>query len=225
MNGRTRALVGASILALGAATFWLAASQAQADVRQVGEVILDPDSHMQGHFTMVGVPQAETIPITAPQGVVLTANPAWRNETRTTTSWTQDGTKFYSLHILRVAATPQGLEWTFRNETRRTPADTNLAFAPIEESWVSGAAGQAFPIEAFASGPGGPARIWALYGKATEHALQPKPSQFKGHLLATLPNGAPVPDGVLVWIVEEYTAGCSSKFIPPEAQAKYNVTA
>lgn len=226
MNRRTRILIGAAILALGGATLWLASTQAPADVKQVGDVLADPARHMHGSYTLVGVPEPESIPVTASQGVVLQDNPDWQNETRTTTTWSRDGTQYFSSHMLRVTPQADGaLQWHFRNETRRTPADASLAFPAIEATWTDGTAGQAFPVEAFASGPGGHARLWALYGKATEHPLQPKPSQFKGHLLATLPGGAPVPDGALVWVVEEYTAGCSSKFLPPETQAKYNVTA
>ena len=50
--------------------------------------------------------------------------------------------------------------------------------------------------------------------------MQPKPSQLTGHLASTLPDGSPVPDGVLVYEVKEYKAGCSSKFLPPQEKAK-----
>jgi len=226
VNPRTRILVGVALLALGGATVWLATTQAQADVRQVGDVLAHPAAYTHGRYTLVGVPQPESVPVTTPQGAALQPNPQWGNATRTTTSWTSGGKQYFSTHTLQVLPQPDGsLRWSFRNETRRTPADTQLAFPVVTAQWTQGQAGQAFPVEAFTSRPGGPARVWAWYDKATEHPLQPKPSQFRGHLMATLPDHSPAPDGLLVWIVEEYTAGCSSKFLPPEAQAKYNVTA
>ncbi len=226
MNGQTRLLVGLAILGLGAGTFWLASTQAQADVRQVGEVLGDPAAHTNGRFTLVGVPEPASIPITSSQGVVLAANPEWSNRTSMGSSWTRDGTHYYSTIVLGVEAQGDGrLHWTLRNETRLSPADTTLAFPAQQESWFFGSAGEAFPVQGFEDGPGTPPRIWALYDKSLEHAMQPKPSQFRGHLLAALPDGTPVPTDARIWIVDEYTAGCSSKFLPPEAQAKYNVTA
>lgn len=223
MNRRSRVLIGASILAIGAVTFWLAATQAQPDVRQVGDVVADPQAHGSGRFTLVGVPEAELIPVTTANGMALEQNPQWSNMTRRTVTWFENGETRFSTHTLRVEARGGQLHWSFRNETRRTPAEPIIG-TPVEARWTHGDAGQAFPVEAFAQGPGGPTRIWALYGKAPEAPLQPKPSQFKGHLMTSLPDGSPVPEGALVWIVEEYTAGCSSKFLPPEAQQKYNVT-
>ncbi|MES2155620.1 MAG: hypothetical protein V4510_10835 [bacterium] len=226
MNHSSRLMIGAAILALGAGTVWFASTQAPADVRQVDEVVGNPAGHMRGSFTLVGVPQPEQVPVTVAQGVVLQENPEWRNETRTTTTWFLDGQLVFSLHTLTASAGADGaLHWSFRNETRRHPTDLQPVVPVVAATWVSGLAGQAFPIDGFSAEQGHPARIWAIYGKATEHPLQPKPSQFKGHLMASLPDGTPVPDGALIWVVQDYTAGCSSKFLPPEAQAKYNVTA
>lgn len=221
MNARTRLAIGAALLAVGAATFWVAATQGQADVRQVADVVAAPAAHLSGAFTLVGVPQPDAVPVTTPQGVRLEANPEWSNETRRTVTWTAgDGTRLYSAHTLGATAGPDGaLVWSFRNETRRLPTDTQLALPPVTAQWTLGRGGQAFPVDGF--GTEGVPRIWAFYDRAPDHPMQPKPSQFKGHLLAALPDGSALPEGALVWVVEEYTAGCSSKFLPPEAQEKY----
>ncbi|HEX2067023.1 MAG TPA: hypothetical protein VHI93_09450, partial [Candidatus Thermoplasmatota archaeon] len=82
-----------------------------------------------------------------------------------------------------------------------------------------GGAGEAFPVAAFTDGEH--QRVWAWYDRAPGSPLQPKPSQFHGHLLTHLPDGTVLPAGALVYRVESYTAGCSSKFLPPELQDKY----
>src|SRR5688572_14311683 len=113
MNRRTRLLIGASLLAVGAATFWIAATQAQGDVRYVQDVMSAPEAHAEGTFTLVAVPQPKSIPVTAPGGVTLQGNPAWREETRRSTTWTRDGTEYFSLHVTSTAADAAGsLTWT-----------------------------------------------------------------------------------------------------------------
>jgi hypothetical protein len=62
--------------------------------------------------------------------------------------------------------------------------------------------------------------LWALLPKTPSEPLQPKPSQLTGHLTRALPSGAPVDNGVLVYQVDKLTVGCSSKFLPPQEQAK-----
>src|SRR5207237_184559 len=160
------------------ATFLLASSGAQPDVRQVGDVVADPGHFGRGSFVLVGVPQPAQVPVTTAQGVQLAANAAWSNETRTTPAWSRAGPAYYRTDIRRVEAGPgHELRWSFRNETRHLPADAQLAMPAVTATWSQGTAGQAFPVQAFSTGAGGPARVWALYGKATENPLQPKPAQ------------------------------------------------
>jgi hypothetical protein len=226
VNARTRWLVGACLLGVGALTYGLAASQSQADVRYVQDVVADPAAHAASSFTLMGVPEPQQVPLTGPAGTYLAPNPEWANATRTTTRWSGPDGPYYSTLTLSVRTQPDGtVLWLLQNETRRSPADPEPAWLPTETRWTGGQAGTVFAVEAFEAGPGGAARIWAYYGKAPEHPLQPKPSQFRGHLMTAMPDGTPVPAGALIWQVDEYTAGCSSKFLPPAAREKYNVTA
>ncbi len=224
MKTSTPLLAATALIVIGAATFWLAATQGEANVRQVAEVLADPAAHGHGSFTLIGVPEPERIPLTGPNGTYLANNPDHVEATRTTMVWSMAGTTYFSTLTTTVAADAGGFAWTVRNETRRLPSDVALAF-PASSSTFRLEGGKAFPVLGFAQS-GGPAPVlWAWYDRAPSEPLQPKPSQFGGHLLTTLPDGAPVPVGALVWKVDSYTAGCSSKFLPPEAAAKYNVTA
>lgn len=227
MNARSRLLVGAAILALGAGTLWIAATQSQDDVRYVESILAAPESHRDGHYTLMGIPEPPQVPILGANGTALVANPDFANATRSTIRWQRDGATYFSTHTLAIQPESDGrLKWTFRNETRRTPADPQLAF-PLEEStWHHGMGHQAFPVVAFSADAKVHAdtpRIWAFYDKAPEHPMQPKPSQFTGRLMTTLPDGTPLPDGALVYDVDTFTAGCSSKFLPPEARDKYDL--
>jgi hypothetical protein len=219
MNARSRILVGASIIALGAATLWVAALQAERDVRYVEDIVASPREHAAGAFTLMGVPEPERIPFSGPNGTFLAPNPDARGATRTTFTWTWNGTQVFTTHTLRAEPDAAGdLVWTFRNETRRLPTDPDLAVPAVEASWRLGRAGEAFTVVAFTQDARVHAdtpRLWAYYPKAPENPMQPKPSQFVGRALTHLPDGTPLPDGAALFLVEEFTAGCSSKFLPP----------
>lgn len=224
MNARSRLMVGAAMLALGAGTLWIAATQSEADVRYVEQILFDPASHRAGAFTLMGIPEPAQIPVAGDtQGRV--ANPNHSDETRDTVAWDLDGVKHYSTRILRVTTQPDGaLHWTFRNETRLLPTDQELAFPPEERQWTFGHEGEAFPVVGFTADGHRRAdtpRIWAWYGKAPENPMQPKPSQFTGRLMVALPDGTVLPEGAHIYEVTQYTAGCSSKFLPPAAQKAY----
>lgn len=225
MNAKSRLLVGLALLAVGGATLWAAATQAQSDVRYVDALLARPAVHMAGTYTLMGVPQPEEVPYTGPTGLVLAPNPRFANETRSTVSWQGPEGRLYSTHILGVTEQADGLlRWSFRNETRRIPADV-APLTVLQANWTLGRAGEAFPVVAFTPDgivrPDTP-RVWAHYGKAPEHPIQPKPSQLTGRLMATLPDGTPLPEGASIYHVETFTAGCSSKFLPPEAQKRYD---
>lgn len=225
MNGRSRLLVGICILAVGAGTLWVAATQSQDDVRYVQDLLARPAAHRDGAYTLMGVPEPAEVPFTGPNGTVLAPNPHYADATTDTVSWLRDDVRVYSTRTLRVQEGAGGLlHWTFSNETRLMPADPRTIVPPVEAQWDFGRAGEIFPVVAFSSDgtvhPDTP-RVWAHYAKAPEHPMQPKPSQFTGHLLATLPDGTALPEGAIVYEVSQFTAGCSSKFLPPEARAEY----
>lgn len=215
----TQVLVGGALLVLGALTLYLASTQGEAAVRQVPEILAAPAAHAHGTYTMLGIPEPAQLPLTGPNGTVLRPNPEFADSTVTTLTWNHGGERVFSTLTLTVHDDGNALLWTLRNETRRLPADPEQIFPPQTTSWHLGTSGQAFPVAAFTDPQH--QRVWAWYAKAPEHPLQPKPSQFSGHLMTTLPDGTPLPPGALIYQVDGYTAGCSSKFLPPELQAKY----
>jgi hypothetical protein len=219
MRARTQIVIAAAVVALGLATLYLASTQSQSSVRFVEEVTARPQDHTTGAYTLMGIPEPDRIPLTGPNGTVLVPNPEYRNETRTTFVWQHGGEVFYSTHTVSVRSEGDAVVWSLRNETRHLPADAQLALPAVSATWRLGAVGQVFPLTAFTDPEH--QRVWAWYSQPLEHPLQPKPSQFVGHLMTHLPDGTPLPAGALVYQVDEYTAGCSSKFLPPELQAKY----
>jgi len=224
MNVRTRLLVGAALLAVAGGTFWVAASQSQADVLYVEQVLAAPAAHRTGSWTLLGIPQPEQVPFTSGNGTVLLANAQYANATVETIHWGTGDAERFATHTLAVTPQADGrLLWSFRNETRRTPADPT-PLSVTARSWTYGRLGQAFPVTAFAAAAAGHAdtpRVWAVYADAPEHPMQPKPSQFTGHLLSALPDGTVLPDGANVYVVSQFTAGCSSKFLPPDVAQQY----
>jgi hypothetical protein len=212
----TLAIVAAAILGAGVATLWLAATEGEANIRMVEELLAQPAAHRHDSYVLMGIPQPERVPLTGPNGTLLAPNPAFNATTVATTAWTRDGTIHYSTHILTPRERDGRLHWSFRNETRLLPADPEPAWEPVTAEWVLGAPGEAFPVTAFRDGER--QRVWAWYPKAPENPMQPKPSQFTGRVLDALPDGTPLPPGAVLYRVEEFTAGCSSKFLPPELQ-------
>jgi hypothetical protein len=170
---------------------------------------------------MLGVPQPAEVPLTGPNGTYLAPNKAYEDTVTTTVGWTLGGERVFSTLRLTVQPNGAGNLWTLRNETRRSPADPEPMLPPTESSWRLGKAGQAFPVEALAGVRDTPVRVWAWYDAAPEHPLQPKPGQFTGRLMERLPDGTPLPPGALVYQVDSYLIGCSSKFLPPGAEERY----
>lgn len=222
MNGRTQLLIGLAVVLLGIGVVALAFVGGEDKVRRVEDLVAEPAAHEHGTYTLLGVPQPETIPLTGAEGVVQAPNPAWTDTTTTTVRWPADPAApqhYYSTRTLTVEQDGDAVHWTWRNETRRLPTDATLAFPPGNATWTTTGA-RAFTVQAFDDGDGDTPRVWALYGGPLKDPMQPKPSQFTGRLAATLPDGTPVPDGVLVYQVDEYKAGCSSKFLPPQEKAR-----
>ncbi len=215
MNQRTQLLIGLTVIVLGVLVLALARFGEEDQVRQVREVVDDPARHDHGDFVMLGVPQPPEIPLTGDEGIVLRPNPDFRNATVQVTAWQRDGLTYHSANSLTVAYGAEGrTHWTFRNETR-LQGNPDLAFPAVEAAWdLEGLA--AFPVQGFDDGMQPLPRLWAIYTGAEDEPMQPKPSQFTGRLLSALPDGTPLPAGALVFEVDDYTAGCSSKFLPPE---------
>lgn len=219
MNGRTQLLIGLAVVLLGLGVVALAFLEDEASVRRVEDLIAEPGKHDSGSYVLLGVPQPPEVPLTGSTGVVLAPNPHWSNTTSSTVSWTQGESTYYSTRTVTVDVAGETATWTWRNETRRLPSDPQLAFPAEERTWTTAGA-RAFTVQAFDDGDGDTPRVWALYGGPLKDPMQPKPSQFTGRLATTLPDGSPVPDGALIYEVDEYKAGCSSKFLPPEEKAR-----
>jgi hypothetical protein len=221
MNSRTRLVIGALIIGTGAVTLWLASTASQESVRYVEQIVADPSGNTQGSYTLLGVPQPERIPLSGSSGTFLVPNRDWSNETVSERAWSQAGATYSSTLTLTVAAQADGsIAWRLHNETRLAN-HAALTSPPTDATWRLGTAGQAFQVSSFATAGHQPMRLWAWYDATPENPMQPKPSQFVGHLMTNLPDGSPLPSGALVYEVDQFTAGCSSKFLPPEAQAQY----
>ena len=219
MNGRTRMIIGLAVVLLGVGVVALAFVGDEASVRRVEDLVARPAAHGRGEYVLLGVPQPEQVPLAAASGTVLSPNPEWRNATSTTVRWSDASGTYYSTRTVSVEPDGDSVQWRWRNETRRLPSDPDLAFPAQERAWTTSGA-RAFTVQAFDDGDGDTPRVWALYDGPLKDPMQPKPSQFTGRLATALPDGSPLPDGVLVYEVEEFKAGCSSKFLPPEEKAK-----
>lgn len=219
MNGRTQLLIGLAVVVLGLGVVALAFVEDEASVRRVEDLVARPDRHTDGRYVLLGVPQPALVPVTGDTGVAMTANPAWTNTTSSGEFWGPADDRRFSLRTVTVEVNGDAATWTWRNETKRLPSDATLLEPAQERTWTTTGA-DAFTVQAFDDGDGDTPRVWALYGGPLKDPMQPKPSQFTGRLATTLPDGSPMPEGVLVYQVEEFKAGCSSKFLPPEEKAR-----
>lgn len=226
MNRRTQALIGVALVALGAGAWALGLADGGGSVRRVEDMVAEPARFSSGEHVLLGIPQPLQVPISAQEGTVLRDNPGWSNSTATTVRWTdQEGDAWYSTRTVTAVPDPAAdvVHWSYRNETRRLPADPLPAYEPSVAGWTT-TGGRLFAIEAFRDSTQDTPRIWGLYDGTLKDPMQPKPSQFTGHLMATLPDGRPLPDGALLYHVEEFKAGCSSKFLPPEEKERLRET-
>lgn len=218
----TQLTIGLTVVALGIGVVALGFVDQEAAVRQVSDVTRDPGAHTTGTYTLVGIPQPEILTTFASGGeAVQQPNPAHRNETRHHVAWdAADGTRHVSTLILRVdGPDADGVShWSLWNETR-VPG-RGLVGTPARTDWTVTGPHTVILIEGFPD-DGETPRMFGVYEGVLREPLQPKPSQFEGRVATALPGGVPVPDGAVVFAVEEYTAGCSSKFIPEEHRDEY----
>ena len=224
MNARTQLLIGLAVVLLGLGVVALAFVDDEASVRRVEDLVQDPGRFGEGRHVLLGVPQPPLVPVrSSAGGTDLLPNPGWTNVTATTSRWASQP-ELFSTETLRVDVAADGATtWTWRNETRRgSPGAGEAVGEAAVLQWTTPPATRAFTVQAFDDGDGDTPRVWALYAGPLKDPMQPKPSQFEGRLLRTLPDGSgtPMPAGVLLYQVEEFTAGCSSKFLPPEEKAR-----
>jgi hypothetical protein len=221
MQRRTQVLIGLAVVALGIGAWALGLASGQSSVHRVEDVVAAPAQFDSGSHVLLGVPQPSEVPVSAQEGTVLRPNDQWSNTTSSTVHWTDaQGNGWYSTRTVTITAAADATHWSYRNETRRLPADPAPALPPVTMEWTTPATTRAFAIEAFHDATTDTPRIWGLYSGLLKDPMQPKPSQFTGHLLATLPDGRAVPDGAYLYDVQEYKAGCSSKFLPPEEKQR-----
>ena len=222
MQRRTQVIIGVSLVLLGVGAWALSLAEGEAQVRRVEDLVAAPAKYGSGEHVLLGVPQPLQVPVSAQQGTVLQENPAWSNRTATTIRWTnEDGETYYSTRTVTIEPSADGAttHWTFRNETRRLPSDPTPVWETTTFEWTT-TGSRVFAIEAFHDATTDTPRIWGVYDGTLKDPMQAKPSQFTGRLLATLPDGRPVPDGAFLYDVSEFKAGCSSKFLPPEEKQR-----
>lgn len=219
MIASTHLLIGLAVVGLGLGLVGLAFYEDDAAVRRVEDLLADPARHDDGAFVLLGVPQPPEVPLTGAQGVTLAANPDWANTTSSTLRWQAGGETYYSTRTVAVHLDGDTATWTYTNTTRRLPSDPQAVSEPITVTWQTTGT-RTFTVQAFDDGDGDTPRVWALYGGVLKDPMQPKPSQLTGHLATTTPDGVPLPDGVFIWQVSDFKAGCSSKFLPPEEKAR-----
>lgn len=221
MNRRTQALIGVALVALGIGAWALSLAEGEAGVRRVEDLVAEPSRYGAGEHVLLGVPQPPLVTVVGDEGRALVDNPEWDNVTAHTVRWTdEDGAVWFSTRTVAVAFGVGEVHWTYRNETRVLPADPMPAYEPTVLEWTTPAMGRAFAIQAFHDATADTPRIWGVYSGSLKEPMQPKPSQFTGTLLTTLPDGRPVPDGALIYDVQDFKAGCSSKFLPPEEKER-----
>lgn len=222
MKLQTQAFVGILVIAIGAATLILASQGADDHVRLLEDLEKDPAAHQAGSFTLLGVAEPARVPLTGPNGTRMADNPQAPTQLTWTRGWREGGETRFSRVSLALSQSEGRLSYAWSNETRRLPTD-----APLSVTYGNGSlafTGVLTAVRGFDDGDGHTPMLWALLEKAPSEPLQPKPGQFTGHLLGQLPDGSPLPPGALVYQVSTYTAGCSSKFLPPEELARQNAT-
>lgn len=200
MDAGAQAIVAFSAIAVGLGTVAVAMLvDEDARFRQVEDLLADPAGHREGTFTIIGVPEASLDDAS----------------TRRVAVWMEGGDAWQSEVVVRAAG-PDATgvtRWTSENRTR-SPGAAAPETAPTVLAWNVAGAHTAFRIHAF-SGEGA---VWAIYKGVIPEPLEPKPSQFDGRLARALPDGRAVPTDVLVFEVDDYKIGCSSKLVPADAE-------
>src|SRR5688572_4723092 len=148
MNRRTQVLIGLSLVALGVGAWALSLAEGEASVRRVEDVVAEPGRYAAGEHVLLGVPQPPLVPVVGDEGKTLVENPEWDDRTAHTVRWTDEaGEAWYSKRSVDVRIEGETVHWTYRNETRRLPADPLPAQEPVVVEWTT-TGGRAFAIQA-----------------------------------------------------------------------------
>ncbi len=223
MRLRTQLIIGLTVVLLGVGVLSLGLVEQESNVRQVVDVLAAPDAHDAGDYVLVGIPQPEQLTSFGNGGeaVAQEPNPRHSNTTVHHTTWTAgDGTPRVATHTLTVTGPDADgtTHWSLRNETRQP--GVGLVADPTWSHWTVEGPHIVVLIEGFPDEAGVSPALFGVYHGVLRDPLQPKPSQFEGRL-ATHAGGVALPDGAVVFEVDEYTAGCSSKFIPEDHREEY----
>ena len=208
MQVRTQVIIGATLVLLGLGVVALGYLDDEAQVRQVADVLADPEGHQSGSFTLIGIPQPEqlvSLDHTEP-------NPNRLNATAWISAW--DGK--HTTHRIEVVQDATGSAWTYTNTTQEAGRPTTAV--STNETWRIEGSHTIFLIQGFPDANGDTPWLWGVYEGVLREPVQPKPSQFEGRLATEL-GSTPLPAGAWVFTVDEFTAGCSSKFLPEDHEA------
>ena len=209
----TQGLIGVALLALAAVFVGLAFVDQEAQATRIPDVLAGRD-----RATLLAIPQPPMVPLLG--GDALVPNQDYRDTASWQKAWTAaDGTRHHAVYALTLAsANGTTTQWDLLNTTRLAGAAQPHAIT--RAGWTLEGY-LAVPADDFADGDAYTPRLWTLIpAQLVREPLQPKPSQFTGGLLRTLPDGTPLPDGALLWAVEDFKVGCSSKFLPPEERER-----
>lgn len=216
MNTRTRLIIGATIVLIGAGVVSLGFIEQEGAVRYVDDITERPNEHMSGTYTLLGMPQPRLLEgsVGEPQ-----PNPDRADTLDHVIRWEQDG----RVHITTLSITVDepgdgSSQWSLQNTTRIPSTGETLPATWL--NWTIDRPHIVFQIQGFPDANGIQPTIWGVYEGVLRDPVQPKPSQFEGRVTATI-DDITLPDGAFVYHIEEYTAGCSSKFLPPDVQEEY----
>lgn len=203
MDRKTRAIIAATVVALGIGVVALGYFEDESTVRYVADVHNDPDALAAGSYTLLGIPQPEEIPTGANPEYAPVIHVATRVEDATTYRITSTST---------VDEVEPGLHrFTIHRVT--TTASSQEVLEESNTTWDLVGDLRVFQVDDFETGQ----TVWAAFGGVLNGDIQPKPSQLQGHRAAA-------PDGLLLWDVEPdgFTVGCSSKFLPDDVADEYD---
>lgn len=207
MQLRTQLIIGATLVALGMGVVALAYFDDEAQVRQVADVLADPDAHGSGTYTLIGIPQ--------PERLVSLDHTEPNPERINTTTWREAHGTLHTVHSITVVQDDSGSTWTHTNRTQEAGRPDTAVWT--NTTWRIDGQHTVFLIQGFPDGNGETPWMWGVYDGTIRESIQPKPSQFEGRMATSL-GGVDLPRGAWVFEVEEFTAGCSSKFLPEDHQ-------
>ncbi len=216
MKTSSRLIIGLTIVAIGGGIVALGFIDQEGAVRYVSDITADPSGHSKGTYTLLGMPQPRLLEgsVGEPQ-----PNPQRSDSVDHVIRWhAADGIRITTLRIQVDEPGDGTSHWSIQNTTR-DPA-TGEALPPTWQNWTIDRPHVVFQIQGFPDSNGIQPVIWGIYEGVLRDPVQPKPSQFEGRVITALDDVA-LPKGAFLYHVDEYTAGCSSKFLPPDVQEEY----